>query len=136
MSAAVPSADSANELQMMDISQSPVKQGRQDVEARTSAAAQPATAGSTKPMLGLAMDGPVSGSADPYWQRLSDLIVQGAIAAEQADELRQVFAEGHYDKWRDRVPAYLLSGNTFTATLMLLQLHCKRVVLDLSLANL
>ena len=112
MQAAPAPGDGTNQVEMMDISQSPVKNTR---GASGSKAAKSLTQGSKVPMLGLAMTAPVSGSADPYWQRLSDLIVQGGIGAEHADELRQVFAEEHHDKWRGHVPAYLLSGDCHRA---------------------
>lgn len=79
-------------------------------EGKENASTQSQAQGSTGPVLGLSMGGPMSGSADPYWQRLSDLIVQGGVAAENADELRQVFAVEHQDRWRGHVPAYLLTG--------------------------
>lgn len=57
----------------------------------------------------------LSGTADPYWQRLSDLIVQGSIGSQHAEELRQVFGvEANRDRWQGRVPSYLLSGTSFT----------------------
>ncbi len=57
------------------------------------------------------MTGPMSGTADPYWQRLSDLVVQGSVASQHADELKEVFTlDGNLDKWQGRVPSYLLSG--------------------------
>jgi hypothetical protein len=67
--------------------------------------------GEDKPKLGLAMTGPMSGTADPYWQRLSDLVVQGSVASQHAEELKEVFTlEANLDKWQGRVPSYLLSG--------------------------
>lgn len=57
------------------------------------------------------MTGPMSGTADPYWQRLSDLVVQGSVASQHAEELKEVFTlEANLDKWQGRVPSYLLSG--------------------------
>lgn len=117
------SSDATNEVEMMDISQSPVKH----IDgASGSAAAAPARScmqGSKANVLGLAMGAAMSGSADPYWQRLSDLIVQGGIAGEHADELRQVFAEEQQDKWRGHVPAYLLSGNHFVTLLCIVTMY-------------
>lgn len=52
----------------------------------------------------------MSGSADPYWQRLSDLIVQGSISSMHAEELKGVFTGANLIKWQGRVPSYLLSG--------------------------
>jgi len=63
---------------------------------------------------------PMTGTADPYWQRLSDLIVQGSIGSEQAEELKAVFEEATLGKWHGRVPSYLLSG----AVLWTSYLHC------------
>lgn len=63
-----------------------------------------------EPKLGLAMGEPTSGSADPYWQRLSDLIVQGSISSKHAEELKGVFTGANLIKWQGRVPSYLLSG--------------------------
>ena len=68
-------------------------------------------AGDGPPKLGLAMEGPLSGSADPYWRRLSDQIVQGSIGSDHAKELSQVFAESTHKCWQGRVPASLLSGD-------------------------
>lgn len=103
-------ANDIDQAEMMDLSQSPNKHSDDSSERKAAAAAALQAQGSTTPMLGLAMGGAMSGSADPYWQRLSDLIVQGGIAAVHADELRQVFAVEHQDRWRGHVPAYLLSG--------------------------
>ena len=67
--------------------------------------------GEDTPKLGLAMTGPMSGTADPYWQRLSDLVVQGSVASQHAEELKEVFTlEANLHKWQGRVPSYLLSG--------------------------
>ena len=67
--------------------------------------------GDDKPKVGLAMTGPMSGTADPYWHRLSDLVVQGSLASHHADELKEVFTlEANLHKWQGRVPSYLLSG--------------------------
>ena len=85
--------------------------------------ATPQAAGSTA-KLGLEMAGPVAGSADPYWQRLSDLIVQGSIGTQHAQELKSVFDEANSDKWKGRVPSYILSGMLHSGTL---QPHCKVV---------
>ena len=71
--------------------------------------------GDDQPKLGLAMPEALCGTAHPYWQRLSDLIVQGSIGSQHAGELRQVFGlEAHRDRWQGRVPSYLLSGITST----------------------
>ena len=104
-------ADDIDQAEMMDISQSPNM--HTDGSPQSKAATESQAQGSTAPLLGLAMGGTMSGSADPYWQRLSDLIVQGGIAAMHADELRRVFAVEQQDRWRGHVPAYLLSGGLF-----------------------
>ena len=53
----------------------------------------------------------MTGSADPYWQGLSDMIVQGSISSqEQAQELKALFDESNLHKWQGHVPAYVLSG--------------------------
>ena len=106
-------ADDIDQADMMDISQSPNMHTDGSSESKAAAATQSQAQGSTAPLLGLAMGDPMSGSADPYWQRLSDLIVQGGIAAVHADELRRVFAVEQQDRWRGHVPAYLLSGGLF-----------------------
>ncbi|DBA98101.1 TPA: hypothetical protein ACH3X1_014721 [Trebouxia sp. C0004] len=102
--------DKANEVEMVDASQSPVREA-QPVKSRTAGAAVGHAKGVDKPKLGLAMTGPMSGTADPYWQRLSDLVVQGSVASQHADELKEVFTlEANLDKWQGRVPSYLLSA--------------------------
>ena len=103
--AAAGNAEGIDELDLTDITQSPIQQSIAAWECK------PAAKSPKKPLLGLAMSVPVTGSADPYWQRLSDLIVQGGVSAEHADELRHVFAEEKSDSWSERVPAYLLSGS-------------------------
>ena len=108
--AATVASDTTDQVEMMDISQSPVKRTGASLGSGAAASCQSHVQGGKAPMLGLTMDAAMSGSADPYWQRLSDLIVHGGIASEHADEMRQVFAEEHQDKWGGRVPAYLLSG--------------------------
>lgn len=114
LQAAVAAAgDDIDQADMMDISQSPNEHSDGSSQSKVASAAASQAQGSTAPMLCLAMGVPMSGSADPYWQRLSDLIVQGGIAAVHADELRQVFAVEHQDRWRGHVPAYLLSGRPF-----------------------
>lgn len=100
-----------DQIEMMDITQSPVKHIDGASGSEAAAPAESRMQGTKANVLGLAMGAAVSGSADPCWQRLSDLIVQGGIAGEHADELRQVFAEEQQDKWRGHVPAYLLSGS-------------------------
>lgn len=109
--AAAAASETIDQVETMDISQSPIKRTGAASGSGAAVSGQSQAQGKKAPMLGLAMGAAMSGSADPYWQRLSDLIVQGGIASEHADELRQVFAEEHQDKWGGRVPAYLLSGN-------------------------
>ena len=108
---AAAASDPTDQVEMMDISQSPVKHTGGASAPKAAAPGQSQLQGEKAPLLGLAMGAAVSGSADPYWQRLSDLIVQGGIGSKHADELRQVFAEEHQDKWGGRVPAHLLSGD-------------------------
>lgn len=72
----------------------------------------------------------ITSSADPYWRNLSDMIVQGSISSQQqAEELREVFAESNMEKWQGHVPAYILSGwlpydFTHTSCYSTQQLHC------------
>lgn len=59
----------------------------------------------------LTVSGPMTGSADPYWQGLSDMIVQGSVSSqEQAQELQAVFDKSNVHNWQGHVPAYVLSG--------------------------
>ena len=109
--AAAGSSATANQVEMMDISHSPVRHTDGASGPEAAAPAKSCMQGTKANVLGLAMGAAMSGSADPYWQRLSDFIVQGGIAGEHADELRQVFAEEQQDKWRGQVPAHLLSGS-------------------------
>ncbi|KAL0034990.1 hypothetical protein WJX79_004632 [Trebouxia sp. C0005] len=102
--------DKADEVEMVDASPSPVTEA-QPVISMTATAAVGCVKGGDKPKLGLAMTGRMSGTADPYWQRLSDLVVQGSLASQHADELREVFTlDANLDKWQGRVPSYLLSA--------------------------
>lgn len=107
---AAAASEPTDQVEMVDVSQSPIKHTGGSSAPKAAASGQSQLRGEKSPMLDLAMGAAMSGSADPYWQRLSDLIVQGGIGSEHAEELRQVFAEEHQDKWGGRVPAHLLSG--------------------------
>ena len=115
VAAAAAASEHTDQVEMMDISQSPTEHMCGSSGSKAAVPGQSQLQGEKAPTLGLAMGAAMSGSADPYWQRLSDLIVQGGIASKHADELRQVFAEEHQDKWGGHVPAHLLSGNCHPA---------------------